>query len=116
MAAEAEEEVEAAEIAAWAEQTAWVGEMDEEDDGGDEGGGCGGSIGGYQVSITFLLLFSTQYFYIFSSLLYALLTLFSPPPALPLFQQFLLATAMPAPPGSCIHQAVGPEPVNIYYC
>ena len=32
VAAEAEEEVEAAEIAAWAEETAWMVEVDEEDD------------------------------------------------------------------------------------
>jgi len=31
-AAEAKEEVEAAEIAAWAKETAWMGEVDEEDD------------------------------------------------------------------------------------
>ncbi|KYQ56106.1 hypothetical protein ALC60_04994, partial [Trachymyrmex zeteki] len=31
-AVKAEEEVEAAEIAAWAEETAWIGEVDEEDD------------------------------------------------------------------------------------
>ena len=32
VAAEAEKEAEAAKIAAWAEETAWMGEVDEEED------------------------------------------------------------------------------------